>query len=73
MAQAPQPPKIAADQPKGQVREAFAQLRTNESHNAEPRRKHRTVARNRYAAPMMVAQQPRFGFFGGNIFGNNVW
>jgi hypothetical protein len=78
MAQAPQPPRIATVQPpKSQVREAFAQARTNELRNSEPRRKHRAVARN-YAgqppmnyfgrSPIVVAQQPRFGFFG-----NNIW
>lgn len=84
MAQAPVPPKVAAVEPeKGQAREAFAQLRANatETHSSEPRRKHKAVARNaaRYYAgpppinygaprPFVVAQQPRFGFFGSNVW-----
>ncbi len=84
IAQAPQPPKVAAVEPvKGQAREAFAQLPTsaNDPRSSEPRRKHRAVARSlarnyagpapiNYGAPrpFVVAQQPRFGFFGSNIW-----
>ena len=84
VAEAPQPPKVAALEPaRGQAREALAQLRTNanEARGAEARRKPKAVARNaarnyggpppiNYGAPrpFVVAQQPRFGFFG-----NNVW
>jgi hypothetical protein len=73
VAEAAAPQKIAVAQPvKGQVREAFAEMRNlNESRNAEAKRKRKSVARNNYYAPpprMMVAQQ-RPAFF----FGNNVW
>jgi hypothetical protein len=79
MMQAPRPPKVAAVEPaKGEAREAFAQVRAdgNEARSLAPKRKHKTVARNyagppiNYGAPrpFMVAQQPRFGFFG-----NNIW
>ena len=80
VAEAPRPPKVAAVEPaKGQGREAFAQLRTNpnELHSPAPRRKHKSVARNYTAPPpanyfgsrpIVVAQQPRFGFFGSNIW-----
>ena len=81
MAEAPRPPKVAAVEPaKGQAREAFAQLRANpnELRSSAQRRKRKSVARN-YAAPppanyfgsspIVVAQQPRFGFFGSN----NIW
>ena len=80
MAEAPRPPKVAAVEPaKGQAREAFAQPRPNpnELRSTAPRRKHKSIARN-YAAPppvnyygarpIVVAQQPRFGFFGSNIW-----
>lgn len=77
IAEAPQPRQSAAvEPPKTREREAFAQLRTNQNEVREPRRKRKAVARNRVAQPPMyygsrpfvVAQQPRFGFFG-----NNVW
>ena len=77
---APKPPKVAAVEPaNGQAREAFAELRTNanELRSSAPRRKHRAVARiyggpppTNYGAPrpFVVAQQPRFGFFGSNVW-----
>jgi hypothetical protein len=83
IAEAPQPPKVAAIEPaKGQAREAFAELRANANElRTAPRRKYKAVARSlarnyvgpppiNYGAPrpFVVAQQPRFGFFG-----NNVW
>ena len=80
IAEAPRPPKVAAVEPaKGEAREAFAQLRPNpnELRSSAPRRKSKSVARNYvgpppvnyYASrPIVVAQQPRFG-----LFGSNVW
>jgi hypothetical protein len=72
-------PAGVADLPaKVRVREAFAQLTPTNSdqlHPADPgkvepkpQRKRKTVARS-YAGPptILVAQQPRFGFFGSNI------
>lgn len=64
---------VAAPAPlKGQVREAYAQLRPNpnELRNPEPKRKRKVLVRRDDAGPppMRVAQQPRFGFFG-----NNIW
>jgi hypothetical protein len=62
---------------RGQVREAFAQLRPNpgEFRSSEAKRKRRAVAKNYLGAPpnaappvIVVAQQPRFGFFGSNIW-----
>jgi hypothetical protein len=71
VAEAPSPQKAAAVQPsKGQVREAYAQLRPNpnELRNPEPKRKRKSVAKNYVGPPrMLVAQQPHIGFFG------NVW
>jgi hypothetical protein len=72
MAEATPPQKsVTAAPPKGQAREAFAQLRPNpnEFRNPEPKRKRKAVARYDYGPPpIRVAQQPRFGFFG-----NNIW
>jgi len=60
------PPPPAADlSAKTRVREAFAQLVPAEPKKpeAKPQRK-RKIARSRVAPPMVVvAQQPRFGFF----------
>jgi hypothetical protein len=70
--EAPQPQKAAVAQPvKGQVREAYAQLRANpnELRNPELKRKRKSVAKNNVGPPtILVAQQPRIG-----LFGNNVW
>jgi hypothetical protein len=75
VAEAPSPQKTAAAQPsKGQVREAYAQLRPNpnELRNPEPKRKRKSVAKNYVGPPrMLVAQQRPVVFFGN--FGNNVW
>jgi hypothetical protein len=74
VAEAPSPQKTAAAQPsKGQVREAYAQLRPNpnELRNAEPKRKRKSVAKNYGPPRMLVAQQRPVVFFGN--FGNNVW
>jgi hypothetical protein len=70
--EAPQPQKAAVAQPvKGQVREAYAQLRANpnELRDQELKRKRKSVAKNNAGPPtILVAQQPRIG-----LFGNNVW
>ena len=72
MAEAPSPRKSTVAEPaKGQVREAYAQLRAspNELRNPEPKRKRKSVAKNSVAPPtILVAQQPRVG-----LFGNNIW
>jgi hypothetical protein len=55
------PPTPAADLSAARVRETFAQFVPAEP--KKPQRK-RKIARNRVAPPMVVvAQQPRFGFF----------
>jgi hypothetical protein len=68
MAEAPSLQKSAVAEPsKAQVREAYAQLRLNPS--AELKRKRKSVAKNNVGPPtILVAQQPRIG-----LFGNNVW
>jgi hypothetical protein len=73
IAEAPRPQMPAAAEPqKPQMREAFAQLRPNASElrSSEPKQKGRTVAKNHPTRPLyagqpriVVAQQPRFGFF----------
>jgi hypothetical protein len=72
MAEAPLPQRTAAARPlKGPVSEAYAQLRTNpnELRNQELKRKRKSVAKNNVGPPtILVAQQPRAG-----LFGNNVW
>jgi hypothetical protein len=71
MAEAHSPQKSATAAPEGQAREAYAQLRPNpnELRNPEPKRKRKSVAKNYVGPPtILVAQQPRVGFFG-----NNVW
>jgi hypothetical protein len=72
VAEAPSPQKTAAAQPpKGQVREAYAQLRPNpnELRSPERKRKRKSVARNYVGPPrFVVAQQPPVVFFG-----NNIW
>jgi len=60
--------KTAAAQPaKSEVREAFAEMRPNP---VQPKRKHKSVAKNYYGAPprMLVAQQPPI-----MIFGSSIW
>jgi hypothetical protein len=72
---APAPTIVADVPPKARVREAFAQLVPPESKKPEPKlqKLHRKpkIAKTR-AAPqppmVMVAQQPRFGFFA-----NSTW
>ncbi len=70
--EAPSPQKsAAAEHFKGEVREAYAQLHANpnEFRNPEPKRKRKSVAKNNVAPPpILLAQQPRVG-----LFGNNIW
>jgi hypothetical protein len=71
---APAPTIVADVPPKARVREAFAQLAPPESKKPEPKlqKLHRKpkIAKTRTAPPpvIMVAQQPRFGFFA-----NSTW
>src|SRR5882757_7088869 len=71
---APAPAIVADVPPKARVREAFAQLVPPESKKPEPKlqKLHRKpkIAKNRVVPPpvIMVAQQPRFGFFA-----NSTW
>jgi hypothetical protein len=68
---------VADIPPKARVREAFAQLRPPDAAQApdakkpEPKPAHKRKIAKRHVAPpvMLVAQQPRFGFFGWN----NTW
>jgi hypothetical protein len=72
----PPPPSIADAAPKAGVHEAFAQLPSNpnqlqptDPRKQEAKRKRKAVAKSYTAPPtILVAQQPRFGFFG-----NNIW
>ncbi|MGZ5872966.1 MAG: hypothetical protein ACXWKP_12750 [Bradyrhizobium sp.] len=74
-ASVPAPPVRVAEFP-AKAGEAFAQLQSNpnqlqtaDARKPEPRRKHKTVARSYFGpSTIRVAQQPRFGFFG-----NNIW
>jgi hypothetical protein len=73
----PPPTPAADDSAKTRVRETFAQFVSPEPKKpeAKPQRK-RKIAKSRPAPPvMMVAQQPRFGFFGNNtgFFASNTW
>jgi hypothetical protein len=73
------PATVADIPPKARVREAFAQLppsdaaqaQTSGARKTDPKLPHkRKIAKRRVAPPMMlVAQQPRFGFFDWN----NTW
>jgi hypothetical protein len=56
-------------------REAFAEVQMPKKPDLKQPPKRRAVARNRVSAPtILVAQQPRFGFFGHTgFFGNTVW
>ena len=63
---APAPPKAATAPLNTEVREAFAQATPV---HAEPKRKHKSVARNSAGPPRIrVAQQPTMF-----LFGNNSW
>ena len=71
VAPAPPPPTIVADvSAKAQVREAYAQLVPPEPKKPEPKlQRKRKIAKSHAAPPMVVvAQQPRFGFFD-----NSTW
>jgi hypothetical protein len=61
----PAPPASAEASPKARVREAFAQFAPSEQKKPEPKpQRKRKIAKARVAPPtMLVAQQPRFGFF----------
>jgi hypothetical protein len=61
------PPTIAEAAAPVRPREAFAQLQTAKKPEPKQPPKRRTVARSRPPA-MLVAQQPRLGFFG-----NSFW
>jgi hypothetical protein len=71
---APLPPAVAEISAKARVREAFAQLPFDpKKPEAKPRPQKRRIARSRVAPPvMLVAQQPRFGFFDNGPW-NNTW
>ena len=66
---APAPATVAEVSP-ARVREAFAQLEPSEQKKPEPKPlRKRKIAKKRVAPPtVLVAQQPRFGFFA-----NNIW
>jgi hypothetical protein len=79
VAAAPAPTHVAEVSAKVAARQAFAQLLSsspNQLQPADPRkaepkpqRKRRIVPRSNIGPPtLLVAQQPRFGFFG-----NNIW
>jgi hypothetical protein len=63
----PAPPTNAEASPKARVREAFAQFASSEPKKPEPKlqpQRKRKIVRTRVVPPgVMVAQQPRFGFF----------
>jgi hypothetical protein len=64
MAEAAAPPPAIADAP-ARPGDAFAQLQAPKKPEPKLPSKHRTVARSHRGPPtMLVAQQPRFGFFG---------
>ena len=66
----PAPAAEAAVSAQARGLQAFAQLKPSEPSKPEPKPQHkRKVAKTRVAPPMVVvAQQPRFGFFG-----NDTW
>jgi len=68
------PPASVADRPaKERVREAFAEAQPAQPRGLEPRRKRRTIAHSQMGAPpILLAQQPRFGFFGNGFFASNI-
>jgi len=68
-------PAVAADVPaKVRVREAYAQLAPPEPKKPEPKlQRKRKIAKSHTAPPMVVvAQQPRFGFFDNSTW-NSTW
>jgi hypothetical protein len=66
----PAPAAVAEVSAQARGLQAFAQLKPSEPSKPEPKPLHkRKVAKTRVAPPMVVvAQQPRFGFFG-----NDTW
>ena len=75
VAPAPPPTAAASDEAKARVRESFAQLPlSSESRHvhvaelrkpeAKPQRKRKIARRRLGPPPVMLAQQPQFGFFG---------
>ena len=66
----PAPAAVAEVSAQARGLQAFAQLKPSEPGKPEPKPQHkRKVAKTRVAPPMVVvAQQPRFGFFG-----NDTW
>ena len=73
-------PTTAADaSTKTHMREAFAQVTPSEPKQVQPsgpkKPQHkRKIARSRIGPPVLVAQQPRFGFFANNnFFASNSW
>jgi hypothetical protein len=72
----PAPTPVAEASAKARVREAFAQFVPPDAKKAEPKpqRKHIKIAKRRVAPPMVVvAQQPRYGFFANNSWNNSWW
>ena len=72
----PLPTPVAEASAKARVREAFAQFVPPDAKKAEPKpqRKHIKIAKRRVAPPMVVvAQQPRYGFFANNSWNNSWW
>jgi hypothetical protein len=73
------PPTVLDASAKARVRDAYAQLQPSDSkptqlsdaRTPEPKlQRKRKIAKSRVSRPtMLVAQQPRFGFF----FANNTW
>ena len=66
----PAPAAVAEVSAQARALQAFAQLKPSEPTKPEPKPQHkRKIAKTRVAPPMVVvAQQPRFGFFG-----NDTW
>ena len=66
----PAPAAVAEVSAQARGLQAFAQLKPSEPQKPEPKPQHkRKIAKTRVAPPMVVvAQQPRFGFFG-----NDTW
>jgi len=79
----PAPAAVADSSSKTRVLDAFAQLTPSEPKQIEPPQpkkpqpppQHkRKIAKIRTGPPtVLVAQQPRFGFFANNFFANNTW
>ena len=69
-AAAPAPAAVAEVSAQARGLQAFAQLKPSEPRKPEPKpQPKRKIAKTRFAPPMVVvAQQPRFGFFG-----NDTW